>query len=198
MMGARPLPGRNITRKARGRWLAWPPMMQQAPDRIRDHVDGMTEAWGRQYPDLDFELMGVMSRLWRAARMSLESCRAMLASHDVDPGWADVLGSLRRSGAPYTLTPTQLIRGTLLSAAGMTRRLDRMEAAGLVRRVHAPDDHRSVLVELTAKGRQITDDLLERYMEHQEQLMSSFGAEERGQLDTLLRMLLAKWEPAQP
>jgi DNA-binding MarR family transcriptional regulator len=172
-------------------------MMKHAPNRTRDHVDDVTEHWGREHPELDLELMGVMGRLWRAARISLESCRAMLASHDLEPGWFDVLGSLRRMGEPYELTPGELMRATLLSSGGMTKRLDRMEDAGLVHRVPAPDDRRSVLVKLTEKGRHIADDMLEHYMACQEQLMSTFGREERLQLDDLLRTMLTQWEPSQ-
>jgi DNA-binding transcriptional ArsR family regulator len=49
-------------------------------------------------------------------------------------GWFDVLAALRRSGTPYELNPTELSRAMLLSSGGMTKRLDRLEAAGLVER----------------------------------------------------------------
>ena len=42
--------------------------------------------------------------------------------------------------APYELNPTQLMRATMLSSGGMTKRLDRMAEAGLVERRADPDD----------------------------------------------------------
>ena len=42
-----------------------------------------------------------------------------------------------------------------LTSSGITRLIDRMEGAGLVRRVPAPGDRRSVLVETTDHGRTV-------------------------------------------
>ncbi|GGX31852.1 MarR family winged helix-turn-helix transcriptional regulator [Streptomyces lomondensis] len=42
-----------------------------------------------------------------------------------------------------------------LTSGGITRLIDRMEEAGLVRRVPAPEDRRSVLVEATDHGRTV-------------------------------------------
>ncbi|MEU7722894.1 MarR family winged helix-turn-helix transcriptional regulator [Streptomyces tibetensis] len=42
-----------------------------------------------------------------------------------------------------------------LTSSGITRLIDRMEDAGLVRRVPAPGDRRSVLVEPTGQGRTV-------------------------------------------
>jgi hypothetical protein len=64
----------------------------------------------------------------------------------------DVLVSLRRAGKPYRLTPTQLYNSLMLTSGAMTNRVDRLEAAGLVKRLHDPADRRGVLVSLTKDG----------------------------------------------
>ncbi len=46
----------------------------------------------------------------------------------------------------------ELAERILYSKSGFTRVIDRMEAAGLVERVHPANDRRSILVVLTAKG----------------------------------------------
>src|ERR1044072_1326350 len=45
-----------------------------------------------------------------------------------------------------------LAADVILASGGVTRLVDRMEAAGLVRRVPSPDDRRVTLVEATAEG----------------------------------------------
>ena len=51
-------------------------------------------------------------------------------------------------------TPSELAQELNLSSATLTSMLDRVEEAGLVRRVPNPDDRRSIFVELTGLGRQ--------------------------------------------
>ena len=64
----------------------------------------------------------------------------------------DVLASLRRSGTPYQLSPTELYREMMLTSGAMTNRIDRFEEAGLVMRRHDPADRRGKLVRLDAEG----------------------------------------------
>jgi DNA-binding MarR family transcriptional regulator len=74
------------------------------------------------------------SRLFRIVHLSDDALAKGLAPYGLQPGWFDLLAALRRAGAPYELNPTHLMRTTLLSSSGMTKRLDRMEAAGLIER----------------------------------------------------------------
>ncbi|MFF4314300.1 MarR family winged helix-turn-helix transcriptional regulator [Streptomyces sp. 900105755] len=57
----------------------------------------------------------------------------------------------RRSGEE--VSQRQLADGLTLTSSGTTRLIDRMEEAGLVRRVPSPGDRRVALVEPTAEGR---------------------------------------------
>ena len=54
--------------------------------------------------------------------------------HGLTGGDFVVLAALRRSGKPYQLTPTALTRSMMVSSGGTTKRLDRLEARGLIRR----------------------------------------------------------------
>jgi DNA-binding MarR family transcriptional regulator len=63
----------------------------------------------------------------------------------------DVLASLRRAGKPYQLTPTQLYSSLMRTSGAMTNRVDRLQVAGLVERLHDPADGRGVLVSLTKR-----------------------------------------------
>jgi len=66
--------------------------------------------------------------------------------------WLDVLAQLY--DAPSTaLRMQELQERSLFTRSGMTRLVDRIEAAGLVRREPVPGDRRGVLVVLTPEGR---------------------------------------------
>jgi len=62
----------------------------------------------------------------------------------------DVLGQLAEAGGALRIT--ELADRTLNSRSGMTRRIDRMAADGLVRRANADGDARGVVVALTDAG----------------------------------------------
>jgi DNA-binding MarR family transcriptional regulator len=49
-------------------------------------------------------------------------------------------------GAPYERSPRELMRATLLSSGGMTKRLDRLEEAGLIERRPDPGDRHSEIL----------------------------------------------------
>src|SRR5438874_7968071 len=65
--------------------------------------------------------------------------------------WFDVLTQLHLT--PHKrLSMTELANAVLLSKSGLTRLVDRIEEAGLVQRVSAPGDRRSLLIVLTPSG----------------------------------------------
>src|ERR671936_2480552 len=152
-----------------------------------DHVDTIVEQWRRERPDLDVEPLGVLGRLFRAAGLADAALSVGLAGHDLQPGWFDLLAALRRAGPPYELNPTRLMRATMLSSGGMTKRLDRLVDAGLVERRPDPHDRRGTRVRLTRRGKTLVDRAIEEHLENQRSLFGSLTAQERRQLDELLR-----------
>src|SRR5687768_15033440 len=75
-----------------------------------DHIDRIIAQWRIERPELNTEPMAVLGRLFRAERLSDSSLSRALAPHGLQPGWFDLLAALRRSGAPYELSPTELAR----------------------------------------------------------------------------------------
>jgi DNA-binding MarR family transcriptional regulator len=120
-----------------------------------------------------------------------------LAPYGLQPGWFDLLAALRRAGTPYELNPTQLMRATLLSSSGMTKRLDRMEAAELIERRPDPHDRRGTLVRLTRRGKSVIDSAVETHIGNEERLLGALTAAERRTLDGLLKNLLIQLERAE-
>jgi DNA-binding MarR family transcriptional regulator len=82
----------------------------------------------------------------------------------------------------------------MLSSAGVTSRIDRLERRGLVRRLPDPDDRRGVIVELTEKGLEVVDAAVAALANSDRELMDRLDPEEVGQLEVLLRKFLGGLE----
>jgi DNA-binding MarR family transcriptional regulator len=157
-------------------------------------MDSILDQWGRERPDLDVAALGIVGRLLRASQLADLELAHGIAQHDLQPGWFDLLAALRRAGRPFELNPTQLMATTMLSSGGMTKRLDRLEDAGLVERRPDPGDRRGTLVGLTKRGQQIVDAALVTHLGNEERLLQTLSANERRTLDALLRKLLVGLE----
>jgi DNA-binding MarR family transcriptional regulator len=123
----------------------------------RDFTDQLIDRWAALRPDLDPTALRVTARLSRLGGHMAQREEAVFGRIGLNRGEVGVLSALRMAGTPYRLSPTALGRGLLLSSAGVTSRLDRLERKGLVLRHPDPDDRRGVLVELTAKGLEQVD-----------------------------------------
>lgn len=161
----------------------------------QDRVDEMVEQWEGTGLGLGFAAMGTIGRLGRLNAIGGRIIEEGMATHGLSVAEFDVLAALRRSGEPHELRPTELSRTLMLSPAGISNRLDRLEKAGLVERRLAPDDRRSLLVRLSAAGRATVDEAVTGHVAREEALLSGLSAAERAKLDTLLRKLLLSLEP---
>jgi DNA-binding MarR family transcriptional regulator len=105
----------------------------------------------------------------RAWRLFFESALALLDMLDSDAEsslgipmqYYDVLVHLEET--PDGLRMNELAEKILYSKSGLTRVVDRMEKAGLVRRYRPENDRRSILVLPTAKGRQTMEEARARH-----------------------------------
>ena len=97
-----------------------------------DEVDTILEAWQALIPGTDLTPMAVFSRVSRLSRHLDVARREAFSSQDLEPWAFDVLAALRRSGAPFAMTPGALMLQSLVSSGTMTNRIDRLEERGLV------------------------------------------------------------------
>jgi DNA-binding MarR family transcriptional regulator len=159
-----------------------------------DEVDRIVEAWRRERPDLDVTPLHILSRVLRLARHLDLARGSAFAKHGLE-GWGfDVLSALRRAGAPYELSPGQLVVQMLVTSGTMTNRVDRLAERGLVSRGPDPSDRRGVKVTLTATGRAVVDAAMADLLEHERLLLSELPPSEQDQLAELLRRLLSPFE----
>jgi len=112
-------------------------------------------------------------------------------------GEVGVLGALLLAGPKQQLSPTQLFKGLMLSSAGITSRLDRLEQGGYVRRTRHPHDRRGVLVELTPSGRKVFEQAVSADAGRERELVAPLTREEQRKLAALLKKLLGGLEPAE-
>jgi DNA-binding MarR family transcriptional regulator len=153
----------------------------------RDHVDEILDQWARERPDLDASPIGLIGRLHRLADVLNAELRTVFAEEGLGDGDFDVLVTLRRHGAPYELTPGQLGASTMVTSSAVTKRIDRLERAGLVTRTVSDADARSRRIRLTAEGVGLVDRLMGRHVANEARLVSGFTDAERTQLADLLR-----------
>ena len=164
------------------------PRSPQPSSGARDHVDWLIGQWAEIRPDVDVSGMHVVGRILRLAARIDAATQENFSRFGLAPGWFDLLATVRRAGRP--LSPGALVDACMLTSGGMTGRIDRMERAGLVRRLPAPEDRRGVLVDLTDEGRDVVDRALVAHMEVVEGLIASLTPAEREALGGLLRGLL--------
>jgi len=161
---------------------------------MQDEVDRLVAAWRRERPDLDVTPLEVLSRVTRLARHLDKARRTAFATHDLEAWEFDVLSALRRAGAPYQLSPGQLLTQTLVTSGTMTNRIDRLAGKGLVQRLPDPSDRRGVLVSLTAQGRDRVDAALADLLGREERLLAALSRQQRESLAVLLRALVIPFD----
>ncbi|MEV7551120.1 MarR family transcriptional regulator [Amycolatopsis sp. NPDC089917] len=162
-------------------------------ERNADAIDDVVGAWRRERPELDLTAIGVAGRLGRVTMLTTPMVEAVFAKHGLKQGEFDVLAALRRSGKPYTLIPSELSATLMMSRAGMTSRIDRLESAGLVERALDPEDRRSFRVTLTERGFEVVDAAMTEHAANVATLLSPLGGDLEV-LDGALRRLLGSLE----
>lgn len=164
----------------------------------RDHVDHVLTEWGEVRSDQDLTPVSVIARLGRTTAYIDAAVNARLAEFGLSRSSWDVLASLRRSGPPYRLSPTQLYRALMRTSGAMTHRLYRLERAGLITRLPDPEDGRGMLVELTPEGVQLVDRITPDHLSNERALLTALNIGEQTQLANLLRKMLVSFEREQP
>jgi DNA-binding MarR family transcriptional regulator len=155
-----------------------------------DHVDFVVAQWAQAMPEVDVSSMAIFGRMVRIHK-HLERRRAeALAQYGFKEGEFDVLATLRRAGAPYRLTPTELYRSLLVTSGAMTNRLARLESAGMVERIADSQDKRSSQVALTVGGKELIDQAVLTHTEIQELVLAPLSEKQRLDFAQLLKHVL--------
>ncbi len=139
--------------------------------------------------------MLVAGRIERVAHLLDGALRPPFEAEQLGNGDFDVLAALRRVGHPFALRPVELSRAMLVTTGAVTKRIDRLEAAGLVdRRSSVEDDARGKVIRLTPAGRKLVDRMIAVHLANEDRLLAALTAPERQALGDLLAKLCASLE----
>ena len=159
-----------------------------------DTTDRQLEGWSGVRPDLEVGALQVTARLTRVGAHLARRQDAVFGRFGLGRGEVGALSALRVAGSPYRLSPTHLAKGLMLSSAGITSRIDRLERRGFVRRLADPNDRRGVMVELTDEGLGAVDSAVAALTISDQQLLARLEPDEIAQLESILRKLLGGLE----
>ena len=159
-----------------------------------DLVDEILAQWQKERPDLDASPMGVIGRVARLHKYLQKSIGEVFAEYGLNPGEFDVLATLRRNGAPYQLTPTELYNSMMVSSGTMTNRIDKLEKVGLVERLADVRDRRGTLISLTDKGFEVIEAAVTAHVENGHRVLGALEKAELDDLAKLMRQLLVSLE----
>lgn len=157
--------------------------------RDRDSVDSIVDQWTSVRPDIDSSPIQIVGRLSRASRLIERRLSENFAAHGLEQWMYDVLATLRRIGAPYSLTAGELVRQTMVTTGAITNRVDRLIERGLVER-EVGTDRRTVIVRLTPAGLKLVDKVVHSHLGTERDAVRSLSARQQEQLSALLRQLL--------
>jgi len=152
-----------------------------------DIVDQLLRDWARERPDLDVSAMAVVGRLLHLGGLLQARAGERLREYGIGYTELDVLATLRRSGAPYRLSPTALRKSVLLTSGAMTACLNRLEQRGLISRFPDETDRRSLVAMLTDAGLHLIDQAIASHFNAASHTVDGLDVNERVELARLLR-----------
>ena len=160
----------------------------------RDSVARLLSEWKQERPDLDPSPVGIQGRIVRLSTHILRQSENWLRPFDLSWEAFSLIVTLRRSGKPYELRPTDILRESLLTSGAITNRIDRVEQMGLVERRPDKEDRRSYVIRLTPAGKRLADKAIAGHFAAVDDLLSDLSSVEQTQLAGLLSKLLGSME----
>lgn len=155
----------------------------------QDHVQALLRQWARERPDVEVSPMAVIGRLSRVGRKIEVRLGENFAAHGIDAATFDVLATLRRSGDPYTLSPKDLMKTSMVTSSAIAQRLNKLEGDGLIERTANQHDGRGKLVHLTDKGRDLVDRVLPTHVAVEREFLQALSRKQQNTLAELLAIL---------
>jgi DNA-binding MarR family transcriptional regulator len=147
--------------------------------------------WRRERPEIDCSGKAITGRILRLGEVFMNAMNANMSDRfDVRYSQYAIVGTLRASGKPYRMSPTELQNTLMITSGGVSNLLKRIEDMGYIRRLDDPVDGRGVIVELTDAGFALSEKAMEAQAELERRLVATLSAEEQDLLSGLLRRLI--------
>jgi DNA-binding MarR family transcriptional regulator len=154
------------------------------------------QRFAERYPAADVTAIASFLMLLRVATDLSVALDACLSKHDLLQGRWWVLILLMRE-SDLTSQPSVLAEKLGVTRATMTGLLDGLEQGGLVQRVSAPQDRRSVQVKLTAAGQAKLDAVMPDYYSRLRLCMQGLSESQRSDLQSILGVIddgISAWD----
>ena len=155
-------------------------------DRCMSRIEGLFAFDGQVEAIVD-----LVESLSKRFRRALEQT---LAEHGLSLGEWKLLGAFVLGKVESPSSPGALAKELELSSGAMTNRLDRLEEAGLIRRLPDPHDRRGVGIELTDRGRELWTESTSAQARKEALVAGALTKAEQHELNGLLRKLMLAFE----
>lgn len=157
-----------------------------------DDVEKKIVQWAKQMPSLNTVPMALTARLQQVNKEINDKLNNTYKQFKLNDAGFDVLSTLLRVGAPYALSPSQLLKQMHITSGTLTTRIDKLEKKALVKRKIKKDDKRSISVTLTKKGLKLIQEVIIEHVKAQEDVVAVLTLEEQNDLVNLLQKCLSK------
>ncbi|WP_082994725.1 MarR family winged helix-turn-helix transcriptional regulator [Aquimarina megaterium] len=155
-----------------------------------DLIDLLQSEWKNERPELNTSGMQIVGRILMLGKILERRAGVAVVGFNIHYTDLDVMATIRRSGNPYELTPSQLMKSVLISSGAMTALINRLTKLELVYRSSNSKDGRMKLVGLTEKGLKIIDEAIEWRMIEASESIKTLSESEKKELSELLKKLL--------
>ncbi|MFC5044479.1 MarR family winged helix-turn-helix transcriptional regulator [Aquimarina hainanensis] len=161
-----------------------------------DLLDRLVSDWKRECPELDVDPMEIVGRILHLGKILEKRAGDSLKDSGVFYTDLDVLATLRRSGEPYELSPTELRKSVLITSGAMTALLDRLEKKELIYRRPSEKDGRVFIAGLTKEGVVAIEEVIAHRFEEAKSSIAVFDESEQEMLAGLLKKMMLFLEPS--
>lgn len=155
-----------------------------------DWFDQLSTSWVKTNPEEDYSLLPPLVRLGRISGLLEKFQKEVTQPFGVSVSEYNVLATLRRSGKPFRLTPSELCSILEFSSGGMTKMLRKLEDMDLIARIPDEDDGRSSLVKMTAKGQKTEREIFDSWLVYSRRLLRDIEPTELDEINQSLEKLL--------
>lgn len=155
-----------------------------------DVADVGIAMWRKERPEIDCSGKAVTGRILRLGEIFMNAMNRNMAQFGVKYSHYAIVGTLRASGHPYRMSPSDLQNTLMITSGGLSNLLKRVEKLGYIRRLDDPFDGRGVIVELTEKGNELSETAMSAQAELERQLVSVLSQGEQELLSSMLRRLI--------
>lgn len=157
---------------------------------LQDVADIGMAMWLRERPEIDCSGKAITGRILRLADIFMAAMDQNMTRFGVRYSQYAIVGTLRASGKPHRMSPSELQGRLMITSGGLSNLLKRVEKQGFIRRLDDPVDGRGVIVELTPAGFDLSEEAMVAQADVERALVSALPPEDQRIMADLLRRLV--------